>query len=149
LKVAILEIGCGYNVPTCRRTAEILLLKLSMRGADASLIRINLSHPEPDDDDIEDSVISIMEKGFVALKLIDARYRELVELNSSSQISNDEKSDANDARNFTTRPLLRTYPFEASLEEKYKLADLDLDVIFQPHTHHRLSASSCLWHLHK
>jgi NAD-dependent SIR2 family protein deacetylase len=100
LKVAILEIGCGYNVPTCRRTAEILLLKLSMRGADASLIRINLSHPEPDDDDIEDSVISIMEKGFVALKLIDARYRELVELNSSSQISNDEKSDANDARNF-------------------------------------------------
>ena len=100
LKVAILEIGCGYNVPTCRRTAEILLLKLSMRGADASLIRINLSHPEPDDDDIEDSVISIMEKGFVALKLIDARYRELVELNSSSQISNDEKSDANDVRNF-------------------------------------------------
>ena len=100
LKVAILEIGCGYNVPTCRRTAEILLLELSMRGADASLIRINLSHPNPDDDDIEEHVISIMEKGLVALKLIDARYRELVELNSSSQISNDEKSDANDARNF-------------------------------------------------
>ena len=85
LKVAIIEIGCGYNVPTCRHTAEGLLFRLSMRGSVATLIRINVSHPEPDDDNIKDFVISIMEKGFVALKLIDDHYCELVKHRSLNQ----------------------------------------------------------------
>ena len=77
LKVAILEIGCGYNVPTCRVIAERLVCELTLRGGDATLIRINPSHPEPDDHSVEDYVISIMEKGLVALKMIDEYYTEL------------------------------------------------------------------------
>ena len=77
LKVAILEIGCGYNVPTCRVIAERLVGELSMRGGDATLIRINPSHPEPDDHSVEDFTVSIMEKGLAALKLIDEHYHEL------------------------------------------------------------------------
>ena len=79
LRVAILEVGCGYNVPTCRVVAESLISELLMRGGDATLIRINPSHPEPDDDDIEDNIISIAEKGLAALKLIDEYYKELIE----------------------------------------------------------------------
>ena len=77
LKVAILEIGCGYNVPTCRVIAERLVCELTLRGGDATLIRINPSHPESDDHSCEDFVISIMEKGLVALKMIDEYYTEL------------------------------------------------------------------------
>jgi len=78
LKVAILEIGCGYNVPTCRVIAESLVAELSRCGGDATLVRINPSHPEPDDHAAEDFIISIMEKGLVALKIIDEHYCELV-----------------------------------------------------------------------
>jgi len=79
LRVAILEVGCGYNVPTCRVVAESLIGELLMRGGDATLIRINPTHSEPDDDDIEDNIISISEKGLAALKLIDEHYKELIE----------------------------------------------------------------------
>ncbi|KAL7540147.1 hypothetical protein ACHAXR_009914 [Thalassiosira sp. AJA248-18] len=78
LKVAILEVGCGYNVPTCRVIAERLVGELTIRGGDATLIRINPSHPEPDDHSVEDSVISIMERGLMALKMIDGHYGDLV-----------------------------------------------------------------------
>jgi len=74
LKVAILEIGCGYNVPTCRTIAERVVGELVMRGGEATLVRINPSHPETDDESVEDFVISIMEKGLPALKLIDEHY---------------------------------------------------------------------------
>jgi len=78
LKVTILEIGCGYNVPTCRVIAERLVGELAERGGDAALVRINPSHPEPDDEAVENLVVSIMEKGLPALKMIDEHYRELV-----------------------------------------------------------------------
>lgn len=77
LKVTILEIGCGYNVPTCRVITERLVCELAMRGGDATLVRINPSHPEPDDHAVEEFVISIMEKGLVALKMIQIEYERI------------------------------------------------------------------------
>jgi len=74
LKVVILEIGCGYNVPTCRAIAERVVGELAIRGGDATLVRINPSHPETDDQSVEDFVISIMEKGLPALNMIDEHY---------------------------------------------------------------------------
>jgi len=79
LRVAILEIGCGYNVPTCRMISERLVCELSKVGGDVTLVRINPSHPEPDDHVVEDFVISIMEKGLVALKMIQMEYDGLHE----------------------------------------------------------------------
>ena len=77
LKVTILEIGCGYNVPTCRVISERLACELSMRGGNATLVRINPSHPEPDDHAVEEFVISIMEKGLAALKMIQVEYESI------------------------------------------------------------------------
>ena len=78
LNICILEIGCGYNVPTCRLVSETLLSQLLLRGGNATLIRINPLHPEADDPYIEDNVISIMEKGLVALREIDEAYCQIV-----------------------------------------------------------------------
>ncbi len=77
LKVCILEIGCGYNVPTCRAISESIVSKLTSLGGDATLVRINPAHPESDDPIVEDNVISIMEKGLSSLKLIDEEYCKL------------------------------------------------------------------------
>jgi hypothetical protein len=74
LKVCILEIGCGYNVPTCRAISETIVSKLNSLGGDATLVRINPAHPEADDSSVEDNIISIMEKGLTSLNLIDAEY---------------------------------------------------------------------------
>lgn len=84
LKVCILEVGCGYNVPTCRRMSEGLVEELSYHGGEMKLIRINLFHPEADDPSVEDDVISIPERGLVALKKIDEVYEHI--RNSSSKI---------------------------------------------------------------
>lgn len=78
LKVCILEIGCGYNVPTCRAISESVVSKLTSLGGDATLVRINPAHPESDDSSVEDNVISIMEKGLASLKLIDDEYCKLL-----------------------------------------------------------------------
>ena len=78
LKVCILEIGCGYNVPTCRAISESVVSKLTSLGGDATLVRINPAHPESDDSSVEDNVISIMKKGLASLKLIDDEYCKLL-----------------------------------------------------------------------
>ena len=78
LKVCIIEIGCGYNVPTCRAISESVVSKLTSLGGDATLVRINPAHPEPDDPSVEDNVISIIEKGLTSLKLIDDEYCKLL-----------------------------------------------------------------------
>ena len=93
LKVAIVEVGCGYNVPTCRVVAESLIGELLLRGGDATLIRINPTHSEPDDDDIEDNIISIPEKGLAALKLIDEHYEELIEADEDILRGEDEREE--------------------------------------------------------
>mmetsp|Transcript_3963 Transcript_3963/g.8119 ORF Transcript_3963/g.8119 Transcript_3963/m.8119 type:complete len:659 (-) Transcript_3963:173-2149(-) len=77
LKVCILEIGCGYNVPTCRVISERLVLDLRRRGGLPSLIRINPLHPEPDDDDVDEFTISILGRGLASLKVIEAYYGEI------------------------------------------------------------------------
>lgn len=77
LRVCILEIGCGYNVPTCRAVSESLVSKLCSVGGDATLVRINPAHPEADDSAVDDNIISIMEKGLASLKLIDDEYYKL------------------------------------------------------------------------
>ena len=91
LRVAILEVGCGYNVPTCRVVAESLISELLIRGGDATLIRINPTHSEPDDDDMEDNIISIPEKGLAALNLIDEHYKELIEADEDILRGEDER----------------------------------------------------------
>lgn len=78
LKVLILEIGCGYNVPTCRMICETMVRHLSERGGDPTLVRINPTHPEADDDAIEKRVVGIRERGLRVLKEIDAMYQELL-----------------------------------------------------------------------
>ncbi|KAL7506802.1 hypothetical protein ACHAXN_004043 [Cyclotella atomus] len=78
LKVLILEIGCGYNVPTCRMISETLVQHLTERGGDPNLVRINPTHPEADNDEIEDRFIGIGERGLRVLKEIDAVYRQLL-----------------------------------------------------------------------
>lgn len=77
LKVLILEIGCGYNVPTCRMISETLVKHLTDRGGDATLVRINPTHPEADDEEIEDRFIGIEEKGLHVLREMDVLYRQL------------------------------------------------------------------------
>ena len=83
LKVCIIEIGCGYNVPTCRAISERIVSSLSCLGGDATLVRINPAHPEADDPSVEDNVISIMEKGLASLRMIDDEYRKM--LNNQDQ----------------------------------------------------------------
>ena len=45
LKVCVLEIGCGLNVPTCRYTSEDMVESLHEKGGKATLIRINPDFP--------------------------------------------------------------------------------------------------------
>lgn len=76
LKVLILEIGCGFNVPTCRIISESLVKHLTDRGGDPTLVRINPTHPEADDEEIEDRFIGIEERGLKVLLEMDEVYRK-------------------------------------------------------------------------
>jgi len=62
-RLVILEIGAGTNVPSVRYNSQIMLRAIS---GNATLIRINVDYPRG-----EGNVISIMERGLPALKLID------------------------------------------------------------------------------
>ena len=77
LKVLILEIGCGYNVPTCRMISETWVKHLLQRGGNPTLVRINPTHSEVDDDNIGDCFIGIKDKGLRVLKYIDMSYQQL------------------------------------------------------------------------
>ena len=77
LKVCILEIGCGYNVPTCRVISERIVLELRRRGGLPSLIRINPMHPEPDDDDVDEFTTSILGRGLASLEAIESYYCDI------------------------------------------------------------------------
>jgi len=48
LKVCILEIGCGKNVPTCRMNTRQFGNRMAQAGAESTLIRINNDFPGPD-----------------------------------------------------------------------------------------------------
>lgn len=76
LKVIILEIGCGNNVTTVRRSAELTLGTLLDGGADAKLVRVNPDFPLGDDGEFRPNgkratnVVSIAAKGLNSLKNI-------------------------------------------------------------------------------
>jgi len=80
LRVCILEIGCGMNVPTCRYTSEAMMGVLSERGCGkVTLVRINPDLPlvpTADEDDERCDVISIMSKGLTAIEQIDELYKQ-------------------------------------------------------------------------
>ena len=82
LKVCLLEIGCGLNVPTCRYQSEAMLKRLHNLGGGggghAQLVRINPDFPEPDDDDLAPHIISIKSRGLPALGKIDSFYKDII-----------------------------------------------------------------------
>jgi NAD-dependent SIR2 family protein deacetylase len=76
LKVCVLEVGCGKNVPTCRTVSEIMVEDLIKTGFgdDTCLVRINPDLPEADHDELAEYVISIPTKGMAALERINSMY---------------------------------------------------------------------------
>eukprot|EP01089_Gocevia_fonbrunei_P004257 TRINITY_DN1427_c0_g1_i1.p1 TRINITY_DN1427_c0_g1~~TRINITY_DN1427_c0_g1_i1.p1 ORF type:complete len:405 (-),score=66.67 TRINITY_DN1427_c0_g1_i1:11-1225(-) len=70
LKLVILEIGCGANVPTIRRQSEQTLQKLP--AGSTTLIRINLDFPYPDNLTLLEAsfVKSLCSSGLTAIKEI-------------------------------------------------------------------------------
>ena len=77
LKICILEIGCGLNVPTCRNLSEHTVQQVLRRGGNPTLIRINPDYPNAPKQVPRHHVISIRSKGLEALKRIDKIYRSL------------------------------------------------------------------------
>lgn len=78
LRVAILEIGAGGNVPTVRNQAQDKLTQFTTSGASVKLIRINPEFPLGDDTGDPDvkppnaeNLISIMARGLESLSKID------------------------------------------------------------------------------
>lgn len=68
LRVVILEVGAGNNVPTVRSTANRCLRKFLKAGAEAEHVRINAAEPLADFAGYPHKhPISIMEKGLAAL----------------------------------------------------------------------------------
>lgn len=72
MNIVVLEIGCGINVPTLRRTSHSMLERFS----NCKLIRINPDYPEAPDM-YADRVISIKEKGLFSVQKIDQYMQEM------------------------------------------------------------------------
>jgi len=78
LRVVIMEIGAGANVPTVRRTSEAQLDTFKDAGADVRLVRMNPCLPLGDDEDYapggkhENLVLSMMGGGLDLLKRVNA-----------------------------------------------------------------------------
>mmetsp|Transcript_1681 Transcript_1681/g.3823 ORF Transcript_1681/g.3823 Transcript_1681/m.3823 type:complete len:506 (+) Transcript_1681:16-1533(+) len=80
LKVCILEIGCGLNVPTCRWTTEGMVEEVLAKGGHPTLIRINPDIPNAHPHSIsENYIISIKSKGLEAIRRIDKIYQSMNE----------------------------------------------------------------------
>ncbi|CAB9522134.1 expressed unknown protein [Seminavis robusta] len=75
LKVCIVEVGCGLNVPTCRFASERMVEDVARKGGDVVLVRVNPDFPLASDSDVNDCVIPIMARGLDAIKRIDKHYR--------------------------------------------------------------------------
>lgn len=79
LRVVLLEIGAGGNVPTVRESSEQILQILVDGGADARLVRINPDFPLPDntknfgeEGPMAGRILSLMGRGSQCLDLMDA-----------------------------------------------------------------------------
>mmetsp|Transcript_40003 Transcript_40003/g.96523 ORF Transcript_40003/g.96523 Transcript_40003/m.96523 type:complete len:420 (-) Transcript_40003:2460-3719(-) len=77
LKVCILEIGCGLNVPTCRDLSETTVQQVARLGGDPTLIRINPIYPGVPRVLSKDHTIPIRSKGLEAIRRIDQVYKSL------------------------------------------------------------------------
>ena len=77
LKVCILEIGCGMNVPTCRVEAEQMTQALMEKGGEVDLIRINPDFPLASFPSVRDNVIPIMSRGLEAIEKMDHYYYKI------------------------------------------------------------------------
>jgi len=78
LKVCILEIGCGMNVPTCRVESERLADSILEHGGKVQLIRINPDFPLTSFLDApDDAIIPIMSRGLQAIEKMDHYYNKL------------------------------------------------------------------------
>jgi len=76
LKLVILEVGAGTNVPTVRSTTEGLGRSLSVDQC--TVVRINPDFPHSDDNNVKGKLISIMEQGLPALTKIDQQINDLL-----------------------------------------------------------------------
>jgi len=74
LKVCILEIGCGMNVPTGRMTSEDMVETIQTKGGEATLVRINPDFPLVSDTSIAQNSIPIKSRGLQAIKQINLVY---------------------------------------------------------------------------
>lgn len=78
LRVVVLELGAGGNVPTVRREAQTQLMELHHLGADVRLVRVNPEMPLGDFEELrpggknDDLMLSIMSRGLEALHKMDA-----------------------------------------------------------------------------
>jgi len=89
-KIAIIEIGCGINVPTVRRNSERVMSEL---GGNCTLIRINPDFPLADDTDLSSNTISIMAPGLQSIRSIDHHLMKLInEKKESTKSNNNTKS---------------------------------------------------------
>jgi len=86
VRIVILELGAGGNVPTVRRTSEACLKNFLESGADAHLVRVNPDLPLGDDSDHfapggdeSHRIISVMARGLGSLQKIDACVARLQE----------------------------------------------------------------------
>lgn len=77
LKVCILEIGCGMNVPTCRVEAEQMTQAVMEKGGEVDLIRINPDFPLASFPSVRDNIIPIMSRGLEAIQTMDHYYNKI------------------------------------------------------------------------
>lgn len=75
LKVVVLEVGAGTNVPTVRLQSESVVRDI--KTGNCKLIRINPDFPHSGDALVENHVVGIMEKGLPALTKINEYFEEL------------------------------------------------------------------------
>jgi len=79
-KVCILEIGCGFNVPTCRRISEEMVEQVRVRGSDVTLVRVNPNEPfAPKESISEEHTIPIMSGGLEAIEKMNEAMLEILD----------------------------------------------------------------------
>lgn len=83
LRVVVLEIGCGDNVRTVRHLTESTAQDLASRGAQATLVRVNLDLPLPDTVPQGFRFIGVMSGGLEALQRIESELASMKERNLS------------------------------------------------------------------
>jgi len=71
LKLVIIEVGAGTNVPSVRAQSESFCRELIEEQANCTVVRINPDFPHTDDKKVGEHLISIMGRGLPTLSKID------------------------------------------------------------------------------